>query len=181
MITVEIDQTAKLTLDSKKIEKIYTQEQVSDAQHQIATRQCCSNHQKGKKKEQKLFSTPNLQYAYSQIALDSETKKQYNFSLIGGNAARNANFKQELYGLTDIPAEFQKTIELTITNCENTLAYRDDILIVTKRSRDTRKEQLNKIYRKLNDENFAIIHKILPSSQTTMLQSAQQHQAKIKD
>ena len=31
-----------------------------------------------------------------------------------------------------MPVEFHKEVDLTITNCNNTYAYLDDILIVTK-------------------------------------------------
>ena len=33
-----------------------------------------------------------------------------------------------------MPAQLQKAIYLTLTNCENTFAYLDDMLIVTKDS-----------------------------------------------
>ena len=50
-----------------------------------------------------------------------------------------------------MPAEFQKDIDLTLMNYENAFAYIDNILIVTKVSKDTQK-QLNK----LNDKNLAV-------------------------
>ena len=36
-----------------------------------------------------------------------------------------------------MPNEVQKTIDLILINCENTFAYLDDILIVTKGSKST--------------------------------------------
>ena len=42
-----------------------------------------------------------------------------------------------------MPAEFQKAIDLTLTNCTNTYAYMDDILIVTKGSLDVHKQKLD--------------------------------------
>ena len=86
---------------------------------------------KSDKSKQTLFSTLDLLYAYSQIPLDKTTRQQCNFSLIGGNATGTYQFQPGFYGLTDMPAEFQKAVDLTLTNCTNTYAYLDDILIVT--------------------------------------------------
>ena len=73
--------------------------------------------------QQTLFSTLDLRYAYSQIQLDKSTREQCNFSLIGGNATGTYQFQTGFYGLTDMPAEFHKAIDLTLTNCSNTYAY----------------------------------------------------------
>ena len=83
------------------------------------------------KTKQTLFSKLDLHYTYSQIPLDQPTREQCNFSLIGGNATGTHQFQTGFYGLTDMPAVFQKAIDLTLTNCTNTYAYVDDILIVT--------------------------------------------------
>ena len=55
-----------------------------------------------------------------------------------------------------MPAEFQNAIDLTLTNCTNTYAYLDDILIVTKRSLDLHKKKLQTVLKKLDEENLAI-------------------------
>ena len=55
-----------------------------------------------------------------------------------------------------MPAQFQKPIDLTLTNCKNTLAYLDDILIVAKVSLELHKETLNTVLQKLDEENLAI-------------------------
>ena len=55
-----------------------------------------------------------------------------------------------------MPAEFQKTIDLTLKNCSNTYAYLDDILIVTKGSIDIHKQKLQTILETLDGENLAI-------------------------
>ena len=55
-----------------------------------------------------------------------------------------------------MPAEFQNAIDLTITNCENTFAYLDDILIVAKCSKEDHREHVHKVLTKLNDKNLAI-------------------------
>ena len=55
-----------------------------------------------------------------------------------------------------MPAEFQKAIDLTLTNCSNTYAYLDDILIVTKGSIEVHKQKLQTILERLEGENLAI-------------------------
>ena len=72
------------------------------------------------KSNQTLFPILDLRYACSQIPLDKATGEQCNFSLIGGNAKEIYQFQTEFYGLIDMPAEFQKAVVLTLTNCSNT-------------------------------------------------------------
>ena len=90
--------------------------------------------------------------------MDKLTRDQCSFSLIGGNATSTYQFQTGFYGLTAIPAEFQRAIDLTLTNC----SYLDDILIVTKGSFDIHKQKLDihkqkqMILKKLDAENLAI-------------------------
>ena len=111
---------------------------------------------KSDKTKQTIFSTLDLRYAYSQMPLHKTTKEQGNFSLIGGNATGAYQFQTGFYGLRDMPAEFQKAIDLTLTNCTKTYAYLDDILIATKRSLDTHKQKLQSVLKKQDEENLAI-------------------------
>ena len=55
-----------------------------------------------------------------------------------------------------MPAFLQKAIDLTLTNCKNTYAYLDDILIITEGSVEKHMETLEKVLRRLDEENFAI-------------------------
>ena len=73
--------------------------------------------------KQTLFSLLDLHFTYSQIPLDKITREQCNFSLIGGNATGTYQFQTGFYGFTDMPAEFQKAIDLTLTNFTKTYAY----------------------------------------------------------
>ena len=111
---------------------------------------------KSNNKQQTLFSTLDLRYAYSQIPLDKPTREQGNCSLIGGNATGTYQFQTGFYGLTDMPAEFQKAVDLTLTNCLNSCACLDDILIVTKRSIDMHKQKLQTILKRLDGESLVI-------------------------
>ena len=82
------------------------------------------------------FSTLDLRYAYGQLPLDETTRTQCNFSIIGGRAKGTYQFQTGFYGLTDMPAEFRKAIDLTLNNEKDTFAFLDDV----------RKQQRNTYY-----------------------------------
>ena len=81
---------------------------------------------------QYLFSKIDLKYVYSQVPLDKNIKKHCNFNIIGGKTTGTYRFINGFYGLTDMPATFQKTIDKTLLDIKTKFAYLDDILIVTK-------------------------------------------------
>ena len=133
VITLKKDQTVKLALDSKKINKFIHKNKYQMPNIDLLLSNI-AQVVKSYKTKQTLFSKLDLRYAYSQIPLDQPTCELCNFSLIGSNATGTYQFQTGVYSLTDMPAEFQKTIDLNLTNCTNSYAYLDDILIVTKGS-----------------------------------------------
>ena len=48
-------------------------------------------------------------------------------------------------------------MNLTLTNCNNTYAYLEDILIVTKGTIETHRQKLQTVLTKLDEENLAIL------------------------
>ena len=103
-----------------------------------------------------IFSAIDLRYAYSQILLDDDTAKQCNFKIIGGQASGTYRFNSDFYGLTDMPAEFQKAIDKTLYNLSNTFSFLDDIIIVTGGGLRNHKQKLFKCLNRLNEENLAV-------------------------
>ena len=65
-------------------------------------------------------------------------------------------FKIEFYGLTDMPAEFQKTMDYTLIGLQNTYCFVDDILIASKGSEAELKKYVLKCLKRLDDENLRI-------------------------
>ena len=55
-----------------------------------------------------------------------------------------------------MPAEFQKALDLILTNCKNTYAYLDDIPIVTKGTIETHRQKLQTVLTKLDEEDLTI-------------------------
>ena len=80
------------------------------------------------------FSTIYLKYAYSQLRLDTNTANQCNFHIISGDMTGTYRLQTRFYGLTDMPAEFQKAMDYTLIGLKNTFCFLDDILIVSKGS-----------------------------------------------
>ena len=103
-----------------------------------------------------LFSTIDLRYAYSHLKLIENTQKHCNISIIGGQATGTYQFQTDFYGLTDMPAEFQKAINFTLNNEKDTFAFLDDILIISHGTKEDHMKKLKKILDKLDDENIAI-------------------------
>ena len=55
-----------------------------------------------------------------------------------------------------MPATFQKTVDKTLQNIKTKFAYLDDILVITKGSLQDHENELDKIVKKLYEENVAI-------------------------
>ena len=65
-------------------------------------------------------------------------------------------FQTGFYGLTDMPAEFQKAMDYTLIGLKNTYCFLDDILIVGKGSLEEHKSYVMNCLERLDDENFRI-------------------------
>ena len=102
------------------------------------------------------FSTIDLKYAYSQLNLDANTANHCNFSIVSGDMTGTYRFQTEFYGLTDMPAEFQKAMDYTLNGLQNTYCFLDDILIVSKGSLKEHKSYVMKCLQRLDDKNFRI-------------------------
>ena len=74
----------------------------------------------------------DLKYAYSQIVHDEIIAKHCNFNILSKKATGTYRFVNGFYGLTDMPAIFQQTIDKTLEGYKKYLAFSDDILIALK-------------------------------------------------
>ena len=102
------------------------------------------------------FFKLDLKSAYSQLNLDPTTANHCNLKITNGNMARTYRFLTGFYGLTEMPAEFQKAMDYTLIGSKNTYCFLDDILIVCKRSEEERKQYVLNCLRRLDDENLSI-------------------------
>ena len=97
-----------------------------------------------------------MQYAYSQLKLHCDTARHCNFNIISGDVTGTYRFKTGFYGLTDMPAEFQKAINSTLAGLDNTFCFLDDILMVTRGGIEKHLDLVRKCLIKLDQENLRI-------------------------
>ena len=102
------------------------------------------------------FTTIDLKYAYSQIPLHPDTAKHLNFNLVSGESTGTYRFLTGFYGLTEMPAKFQKALDSTLVGLSNTCCFLDDTIIVSRGSQSEHLDLVYKYLKKLDQENFAI-------------------------
>ena len=102
------------------------------------------------------FTALDLQYAYSQLNLHSDMARHCNFNLVRGDMTGTYRFKTGFYGLTDMPAEFQKAIDCTLAGLDNTFCFLDDIIIVSRGTIEKHLDLVRKCLIKLDQENLQI-------------------------
>ena len=98
----------------------------------------------------------NLTYAYGQLPLRPETSVQCIYSLVGGRSTGTYRFKTGFYGLTSMPAEFQRVMDSILSEFPHAHAFIDDILITTKGSENEHIPTVEKILKKLDKENMEL-------------------------
>ena len=156
VITVITDKTVKLALDSKILNKsIHKNEyQMPNIDNLIDTIQ--QNLNTSASQETAYFSTLDLKYAYSQLKLDPETAKHSNFNFISGERTGTYRFITGFYGLTDMPAAFQKVMDYTLVGLQNTYCFLDDIIVVSRGSKDDHLKLVYNCLKKLDEDNLRI-------------------------
>ena len=153
VITVQNDKSIKIALDSKQLNKAihknkYQMQSIDHLTDSLAMQIASNKNKEGPW----WFSKIDLKYAYSQIPLDNSIAKHCNFNILGGKATGTYRFINGFYGLTEMPATFQKTIDKSLEGCKNYFAFLDDILIATKGKVKEHEETLDIILDRLNKE-----------------------------
>ena len=163
VITVKKDKSVKLALDSKKLNNAIHKNkyQMQSIDHLVDAGTLWLAHYISQRKNSPgilWFSEIDLKYAYSQNPLDKSIAKHCNFSILGGKATETNRFLNGFYGLTDMPAIFQKTIDKTLEGITSKFAFLDDILIISKvtSKKKEHEQELDKILHKLDAEGLAI-------------------------
>ena len=155
VITVKKVQSIKIALDLKILnEAIYkNKNQMSNIESLIQT---ISQQLSTAPQETAYFTTLDLQYAFSQLNLHSDTARHCNFNLVSGDMTGTNRSKTGFYGLTDMPAEFQKAIDCTLAGVTDAFCFLDDILIVSRGGIDQHLDPVWKSLIKLDEENLRI-------------------------
>ena len=155
VITVKKHQSIKIAIDSKILNKAIHKNkyQMPSIDSLIQT---ISQTLSTAPQEPVYFTTLDLQYAYSQLNLHSDTDRHCNFNLVSGDMTGTYRFKTGFYGLTDMPAEFQKAIDCTLAGLSNTFCFLDDILIVSRGKIEQHLDLVRKCLVELVQENLRI-------------------------
>ena len=103
-----------------------------------------------------LYSSVDMKYAYGQILLDESTAKHCNFQIIGGKSTGKYRFVTGHYGLTIMPTDFQKVMDLTLVNMDCLIVYKDDILIVTKGEKSVLMQKVRDVLEVLDKANLQL-------------------------
>ena len=155
VITVKKDGSVKFALESRELNK-----QLHKNKYQIPNieelmdivGQTISERKQG----DVFFTTMDLTYAYGQLPLNENTSKHCNFSLVGGRSAGTYRFKTGFYGLTTMPAEFQRVMDAILAEFPCAHAFIDDILVISKGTKIEHIALVEKILAKLDRENMAL-------------------------
>ena len=93
-----------------------------------------------------------MTYAYGQVPLHISTAKHCNFQIIGGESTGTYRFVSGFYGLSVMPTEFQKVMDLLLAKFREVFVFIDDILIVTKGTKDEHLDKVREILKTLDNE-----------------------------
>ena len=99
------------------------------------------------------LTTLDMTYADGQVELSEATSRQCNFQIIGGAATGIYRFITGFYGLTTMPTEFQRIMDLTLAGITNKFAFIDDILIVTHGTEVQHIEKVKEVLKRLVEAN----------------------------
>ena len=82
------------------------------------------------------------------------TAEHYNFQIIGGESTCTYRFETGFYGLTVMPTEFQKVMDNLSPRFREVFVFIDDILIVTKGTKNEHMAKVRKILKTLDAANL---------------------------
>ena len=140
VITVKKDKSVKIALDARALN-----ESIAKDKYQMPNLDNLIDmiaEELEKSEGEAWYSSVDMTYAYGQIPLHELTKRHCNFQIVGGKSTGTYRFTTGYYGLTVMPTEFQKLMDLTLANVNSVIVYIDDILIVTK---GTKQQHVNKV------------------------------------
>ena len=122
VVTVKKNRTIKLELDSKILNKAIPKNKYQMPKIDTLI-ESISQQINAPSSQDTYFSTLDLKYEYGQLNLDTNTAKHCNFNIISGDMTGSYRFQTGFYGLTDMPAEFQKALDYTLIGPKNTCCF----------------------------------------------------------
>ena len=158
MVTVKKDQTIKLALDSKILNKAMQKNKYQMPKIDTLIESNSQQISPPASHNTTYFSTLDLMYAYSQLNLNINSANYCNLNICSGDLTGTYRFQTGFYGLTDMPAEFQKARDYTLIGLKNTYCFLDGILVAGKGSIEEHKRYVMSCLKRLDDEKLRINH-----------------------
>ena len=149
VITVKRDKCVKIALNARALNKEVVKDkfQMPNLEHLV---DMVAEQLDTENEGIACYTSLDMQYAYGQVLLNKETAKHCNFQILGGKATGTYKFVTGFYGLTVMPTEFQKAMDTELANIPNTHVLIDDILVVTKGSKEDHYKVVKTVLTKLN-------------------------------
>ena len=153
VITVKKDKSVKIALDSRKLNEITIKRkaQMPNMEELISR---ISRKVADGPADEIWTSKLDLDYAYGQLILSKEAQNLCIFAVTGGDFTGHYRFLKGFYGLVDIPTIFQEKIDHTLENKHP--AWLDDIIIVTKGSKEQHKKELIEVLTRLENAGYIL-------------------------
>ena len=148
MITIKKDKSVKIALDSRKLNEITIKRKAQMPNMEELISRISRKIADGPADEI-WISKFDLDYAYGQLKLSRRAMDLCIFAVTGGNFTGYYRFQKGFYGLADIPTIFQEKTDQTLENKHP--AWLDDIIVVTKGSKQRHMEELIDVLTKLEN------------------------------
>ena len=153
VITIKKDKSVKIALDSRKSNEITIKRKAQMPNMEELISRISRKIADGPADEI-WISKFDLDYAYGQLKLSKIAMDLCIFAVTGGNFTGYYRFLKGFYGLADIPTIFQEKIDQTLENKHP--AWLDDIIVVTKGSKQKHLEELPDVLSKLENAGYRL-------------------------
>ena len=153
VITVKKDKSVKIALDSRKLNEITIKRKAQMPNMEELISRISRKIADGPADEI-WISKFDLNYAYGQLLLSREARNLCIFAVTGGNFTGYYRFLKGFYGLADIPTIFQEKIDQSLENKHP--AWLDDIIVVTKGSKEQHKKELVDVLTRLENAGYRL-------------------------
>ena len=151
--TIKKDKSVKIALDSRKLNEITIKRkaQMPNMEELISR---TSRKTADAPADEIWISKFDLDYAYGQLKLSRRAMDLRIFVVTGGNFTGDYGFLKSLCGLADIPTFFQQKIDQTLEYKHP--AWLDDIIVVTKGSKQKHMEKLIDVLTRLENAGYRL-------------------------
>ena len=110
VITVKKDRSVKIALDARALNQAKEKDKHQLPNVENLLDMVAEKHDA--ESGEAWFSSVDMTYAYGQVPLHLVTAKRCNFQIIGGESTGTYRFVTGFYGLSVMPTEFQKLMDL---------------------------------------------------------------------